>query len=218
MTLNSLVVIKKPKKTKEMAKYTSPIRLRHIPRDEFRAIVERRQGDKGVRKLSCWGQFVALFFGQFGQHSLRDLVTALDAGRKKLQQVGLEPLHAGGCEPQTTPGDLRGAVFLPVQPLSESGSRSAFRLPASGVQSGCAVIDAEMTGRSFASRGDQVTSDLGSRGAHPQARMWRAASATPDSILFYVDSTTNSTARGCIRSARALPGLPAGDHLGSSLV
>ena len=45
---------------------------------EFRAIVERHQGDKGVRKLSCWGQFVALFFGQLtGQHSLRDLITTL---------------------------------------------------------------------------------------------------------------------------------------------
>ena len=37
-----------------MAKYTSVLHqlLRHIPRDEFRAIVERHQGDKGVRKLS----------------------------------------------------------------------------------------------------------------------------------------------------------------------
>ena len=58
-----------------MAKYTSVLHqlLRHVPRDEFRAIVERHQGDKGVRKLSCWGQFVALFFGQLtGQHSLRE--------------------------------------------------------------------------------------------------------------------------------------------------
>ena len=80
-----------------MAKYTSVLHqlLRHIPRDEFRAIVERHQGDKGVRKLSCWGQFVALFFGQLtGQHSLRDLVTTLDAGRKKLQQVG----RGGYCQ------------------------------------------------------------------------------------------------------------------------
>ena len=87
-----------------MAKYTSVLHqlLRHIPRDEFRAIVERHQGDKGVRKLSCWGQFVALFFGQLtGQHSLRDLVTTLDAGRKKLQQVGAgsgEPLYTSRCE------------------------------------------------------------------------------------------------------------------------
>ena len=126
-----------------MAKYTSVLHqlLRHIPRDEFRAIVERHQGDKGVRKLSCWGQFVALFFGQLtGQHSLRDLVTTLDAGRKKLQQVGRGAVSRsplGRCEPQTAAGDLRGAVWLPVPALSASGSRSAFRLPASGVQSGC---------------------------------------------------------------------------------
>ena len=75
-----------------MAKYTSVLHqlLRHIPRDEFRAIVERHQGDKGVRKLSCWGQFVALFFGQLGQHSLRDLVTTLDGSgtNRSQQQVG----------------------------------------------------------------------------------------------------------------------------------
>ena len=65
--LNSLVLAKKPKskKTKEIPwpSKTSVLHqlLRHIPRDEFRAIVERHQGDKGVRKLSCWGQFVALF-------------------------------------------------------------------------------------------------------------------------------------------------------------
>ena len=84
-----------------MAQYTSVLHqlLRYVPRDEFRAIVERHQGDKGVRKLSSWGQVVALFFGH--------------------------------------PGDLRGAVLLPVPALSASGSRSAFRLPASGVQAGC---------------------------------------------------------------------------------
>ena len=126
-----------------MAKYTSVLHqlLRHIPRDEFRAIVERHQGDKGVRKLSCWGQFVALFFGQLtGQHSLRDLVTTLDAGRKKLQQVGLGAVSrstladANRKRPQEIFGEL---VLLPVPALSASGSRSAFRLPASGAQSGC---------------------------------------------------------------------------------
>ena len=41
-----------------MAQYTSVLHqlLRYVPRDEFRAIVERHQGDKGVRKLSSWGQ------------------------------------------------------------------------------------------------------------------------------------------------------------------
>ena len=234
-----------------MAKYTSVLHqlLRHVPRDEFRAIVGRHQGDKGVRKLSCWGQFVALFFGQLtGQHSLREVhpvngevppvkgrpwklphyanrgKTSSSGGELasarscfstvrtalgKLRITGLlarfdvarsfpqfprplllqptiwtsergadlgsgrcqprphlpiyrmtlegsdnhfrcrekeaaasgagsgEPLHAGRCEPQTAPGDLRGAVLLPVPALSPSGSRAAFRLPASGLQSGC---------------------------------------------------------------------------------
>ena len=123
-----------------MAKYTSVLHqlLRHVPRDEFRAIVERHQGDKGVRKLSCWGQFVALFFGQLtGQHSLSDRITTLDARRKKLQQVGL------GAVSRSTLADanrklpqLRGAVGCLYQ-RSASGSRAAFRLPASGLQSGC---------------------------------------------------------------------------------
>ena len=126
-----------------MAKYTSVLHqlLRHVPRDEFRAIVQRHQGDKGVRKLSCWGQFVALFFGQLtGQHSLRDLVTTLDAGRKKLQQVGLGAVSrstladANRKRPQEIFGELFSCLY---QPLSASGSRSAFRLPAAGLQSGC---------------------------------------------------------------------------------
>ena len=46
-----------------MAKYTSVLHqsLRYVPRDEFRAIVERHQGDKGVRKLSSWGSSCAFF-------------------------------------------------------------------------------------------------------------------------------------------------------------
>ena len=103
-----------------MAKYTSVLHqlLRHVPRDEFRAIVERHQGDKGVRKLSCWGQFVALFFGQLtGQHSLRDLVTTLDAGRKKLQQVGLGAVSrstladANRKRPQEIFGELFACLY-----------------------------------------------------------------------------------------------------------
>ena len=126
-----------------MAKYTSVLHqlLRHVPRDEFRAIVERHQGDKGVRKLSCWGQFVALFFGQLtGQHSLRDLVTTLDAGRKKLQQVGLGAVSrstladANRKRPQEIFGELFACLY---ERCRRQAPGSAFRLPASSVQSGC---------------------------------------------------------------------------------
>jgi putative transposase len=75
-----------------MAKYTSVFNqlLRYIPRSEFQAIVRRHGGDKGVRSFTCWKQFVALFYAQLtGQHTLRDLVTAVNASLHKLQHVGL---------------------------------------------------------------------------------------------------------------------------------
>lgn len=75
-----------------MAKYTSVLNqlLNLIPRDQFAGIVARHQGDRGVRRLSCWSQLVALFYAQLtGQHTLRDLVTALNMAVHKLQHVGL---------------------------------------------------------------------------------------------------------------------------------
>ena len=75
-----------------MAKY-SPVLdqlLRHIPRSEFQQIVNRHQGDKRVRSFSCWRQFVCLFYAQLtGQHTLRDLITALNASLHKLRHAGL---------------------------------------------------------------------------------------------------------------------------------
>ena len=75
-----------------MAKYRPVLDhlLRLIPRSEFQSIVHRHQGDKGVRTFSCWNQFVCLFYGQLtGQHSLRDLITALNSSLHKLRHVGL---------------------------------------------------------------------------------------------------------------------------------
>lgn len=76
-----------------MAQYTSVFSqlLRYVPRSEFQAIVQQHKGEKGVRTFSCWKQFVALFYGQLtGQHSLRDLETALRSSLHKLQHVGLD--------------------------------------------------------------------------------------------------------------------------------
>ena len=95
--------------------------------------MERHQGDKGVRKLSCWGQFVGLFFGQLtGQHSLRDLVTALDAGRSKLQQVGLGAVSrstladANRKRPQEIFGELFSCLYQRCR-RQAPGPRFAFR-------------------------------------------------------------------------------------------
>ncbi len=83
---------KNQSKEARMAKYSSILDqlLQHISRNEFQQIVDRHQGDKGVRSFRCWNQFVSLFFGQLtGQHTLRDLVTALNSGLHKLRHVGL---------------------------------------------------------------------------------------------------------------------------------
>jgi len=78
-----------------VAHYTSVFEqlLKHVPHDEFNAIVARFQGDKGMRRFSCWKQFTALFYAQLtGQHSLRDLITAVNSNLHKLRQVGLSAL------------------------------------------------------------------------------------------------------------------------------
>ena len=168
-----------------MAQYTSVLHqlLRYVPRDEFRAIVERHQGDKGVRKRSCWGggggggSSWRFFFGQLtGQHSLRDLVTTLDAGRKKLQQVGLgavsrSPLaDANRKRPQEIFGELFGCRYQRCR-RQAPGQRFAFRhrvysLDATVIDLCLKVFDwAKFRKRKGAIK---LHSDPGSRGTHPQ--------------------------------------------------
>jgi len=58
--------------------------LKFIPRSQFDAVVNRYDGDRRVRSLSCWKQFTVLLYAQFsGCQSLRDVVAAWDshAGR-----------------------------------------------------------------------------------------------------------------------------------------
>lgn len=42
--------------------------LQWIPRYEFQEGVDQYDGDKKVRKLPCWSQFVGLLFGQLIGH------------------------------------------------------------------------------------------------------------------------------------------------------
>ena len=54
--------------------------LKFIPRRQFEAVVDRYDGDRRVRSLSCWDQFTVLLYAQFsGCHSLRDVVAAWDS-------------------------------------------------------------------------------------------------------------------------------------------
>lgn len=54
--------------------------LKHIPRYRFEPVVERYQGDRRVRRLNCWTQWVALSYAQLAPRlSLRDLEMACNS-------------------------------------------------------------------------------------------------------------------------------------------
>ena len=49
-----------------------------IPRYEFNKCIERYQGNHGVRKFSCWDQYLAMAFVQLtGRDGLRDIEACL---------------------------------------------------------------------------------------------------------------------------------------------
>lgn len=58
---------------------------------EFNQCVAEFSGDKHVRSLSCWQQFLTMIFGQMGKReSLRDVCICLNAHRSKLYHLGLQ--------------------------------------------------------------------------------------------------------------------------------
>ena len=64
--------------------------LQWIPRDEFQIGVDKHGGDKRARHLKCWGQFVALLFGQLtGHSSLRAITAGLRSAKVKLYHLGI---------------------------------------------------------------------------------------------------------------------------------
>ena len=57
---------------------------------KFCRIVAKYHGDRYVKHLTCWNQFLAMMFGQLAnRESLRDLIVALDAHRSKCYHLGL---------------------------------------------------------------------------------------------------------------------------------
>ena len=61
-----------------------------LSQHEFKQRVDEFKGDRGVKKLSCWQQFLTMVFGQLGKReSLRDICLCLAAHRMKLYHLGL---------------------------------------------------------------------------------------------------------------------------------
>ncbi len=60
-----------------------------ISQYEFKECVDEFNGDRGVKKLSCWQQFLTMIFGQLGKReSLRDICICFAAHRRKLYHLG----------------------------------------------------------------------------------------------------------------------------------
>lgn len=64
--------------------------IEHAPHNEFRRSVERYGGNRGVRRFTCWDQFLCLAFAQLTyRESLRDIEACLRALGPKLYHMGI---------------------------------------------------------------------------------------------------------------------------------
>jgi hypothetical protein len=62
----------------------------HIPEVKFRRLVEKYQGNLGVRTFSCWDQLLCMLFAQLTyRESLRDIEACLTALGSKLYHMGI---------------------------------------------------------------------------------------------------------------------------------
>lgn len=72
-------------------KYVFAQVLQFVNRYEFEKGVGLYHGNHRVRGLTCWNQFVQLFFGQLTSlNSLRDICVCLKAHKKKLYHLGIK--------------------------------------------------------------------------------------------------------------------------------
>src|SRR5215471_15659493 len=63
--------------------------LQSISYDDFYICVRRYDGNKGIRRFSCWEQFLAMAFAQLTyRESLRDIEVCLAAHQKHLYRSG----------------------------------------------------------------------------------------------------------------------------------
>ena len=63
--------------------------IEFVDYEYFRTCVRRYDGDRSVRRLSCWEQFLAMAFAQLTyRESLRDIEVCLAAHRRKLYHAG----------------------------------------------------------------------------------------------------------------------------------
>ena len=71
-------------------KYVFAQLIEFLNNDKFRRLVDKYDGNRYVKHLTCWNQLLALMFGQLSnRESLRDLIVALEAHQSKCYHLGL---------------------------------------------------------------------------------------------------------------------------------
>ena len=64
--------------------------LQLFSRIEVQQAVKEAKADRHARKVTCWGQFVAMLFCQLGRaHSLREISRGLRSCEGKLKHMGI---------------------------------------------------------------------------------------------------------------------------------
>jgi hypothetical protein len=65
--------------------------LEFVSKYEFEKCVKRYNGNRHIRELDCWNQFVQLLFGQLaGKPSLRSITVCLKAHEHQLYHLGIK--------------------------------------------------------------------------------------------------------------------------------
>ena len=73
-----------------VGQYVAAQLLSYVPDRTFRRFVEKYSGNYKIRKLSCWSQFVCIFFGQLTfRESLSQIVVCLNSREKDLYHFGI---------------------------------------------------------------------------------------------------------------------------------
>ena len=71
-------------------KFVFALLVAFLDRSKFNRIVAKYNGDRYVKHLTCWNQFLAMMFGQLAnRESLRDLIVALEAHHSKCYHLGM---------------------------------------------------------------------------------------------------------------------------------
>lgn len=70
-------------------KYVFAQLIEFLPQRVFDGFVKKYSGNKHIRHFTCWNQLLCMIFGQLtNRDSLRDLIVAIDAHRRKTYHLG----------------------------------------------------------------------------------------------------------------------------------